>query len=337
MQPSAARNRSADPAPIDSLAGDVQYYLTLTPRQLPSRYLYDPLGSALFEAICELPWYRITKAERRLLERHGREIFAHADPLSTIVELGPGSGDKLGALISAGAARVQRLTVHLVDVSAAALELATRTLAALDRADLVVIAHQATYESGLVDAMAERSPACPEPGRGTGRALALFLGSNLGNFDPPGADAFLLGVRASLASGDTLLIGADLVKPAADLLLAYDDPLGVTAAFNRNLLVRINRELGADFDISAFGHRALWNAAQSRVEMHLVAARAQHVRIPGASLEVAFEAGETIWTESSYKYRPEQVVQMLERAGFTRVAQWIDEADGFALTLVEAD
>ncbi len=329
MQPSAARNRSADPAPIDSLAGDVQYYLTLAPRQLPSRYFYDPLGSALFEAICELPWYRITKAERRLLERHGREIFAHADPLSTLLELGPGSGDKLAALVSAGGARGQRLAVHLVDVSAAALALATRTLAALDRPELAVFPHQATYESGLVDAMAERSQA--------GRALVLFLGSNIGNFDPPGADEFLRGVRASLGSGDTLLVGTDLVKPEADLLLAYDDPLGVTAAFNRNLLVRINRELGADFDVNAFRHRALWNAAQSRVEMHLVAEQAQRVRIPGASLEVAFEAGETIWTESSYKYRPEQVVEMLERAGFRRVAQWLDEAEGFALTLVEAN
>ena len=327
MRPSVARHNAAGPAPIDSLAGDVQYYLTLTPRQLPSRYLYDPLGSALFEAICELPWYRITKAERGLLERHGREIFAHADPLSTLVELGPGSGDKLAALVSAGGARAQRLAVHLVDVSAAALELATRTLAAVD-ADLLLFPHQATYESGLVDAMARREPA--------GRAMALFLGSNIGNFDPPGADVFLLGVRASLAGRDTLLLGTDLVKPERELLLAYDDPLGVTAAFNRNLLVRINRELGADFDVSAFGHRAVWNEARSRVEMHLVAARTQQVRIPGASLEVAFEAGETIWTESSYKYRPGQIVQMLERAGFRRVEQWVDEADGFALTLVEA-
>ena len=145
-----------------------------------------------------------------------------------------------------------------------------------------------------------------------------------------------MGLRGSLAGGDSLLVGTDLVKPERDLLLAYDDPLGVTAAFNRNLLVRINRELGADFDVSAFRHRALWNAAESRVEMHLVASRAQQVRIPGASLEVTFEEGETIWTESSYKYRPDDVVRMLERAGFRRVEQWIDEADGFALTLVEA-
>ena len=326
MQPSAARHKTDGPAAIDSLAGDVQYYFALTPRQLPSRYFYDPLGSALFEAICELPWYRITKAERSLLERHAREIFDRVEPLSTLVELGPGSGDKLAALIGAGA-RAQRLTVHLVDVSAAALDLAARTLHALDL-DLVVASHQATYESGLVDAMARRAS--------NGRTLALFLGSNIGNFDPPGAEAFLRGIRASLRRGDALLIGADLVKPERDLLLAYDDPLGVTAAFNRNLLVRINRELGADFDVSAFRHHALWNAAESRVEMHLVASRAQRVRIPGASLDVTFDEGETIWTESSYKYRPDDVVRILEWAGFRRVEQWIDEAAGFALTLVEA-
>jgi len=179
-----------------------------------------------------------------------------------------------------------------------------------------------------MDAMARRVT--------TGRALALFLGSNIGNFDRPGAAEFLRGARASLAGGDTLLIGTDLVKPEPALLLAYDDPLGVTAAFNRNLLVRINRELDADFDVSAFRHLALWNATESRVEMHLVAVRAQRVRIPGASLEVAFEEGETIWTESSYKYRPDEVVRMLERAGFHLVEQWIDDDSGFALTLVEA-
>lgn len=328
MQPSVARHNATGPAPIDSLAGDVEYYLTLTPRQLPSRYFYDALGSALFEAICELPWYHITAAERGLLARHGREIVAHADPLSTLVELGPGSGDKLATLISAGGTRLNRLTVHLVDVSNAALDLATRAIAALDAGDLVIVPHQATYESGLVEAMAGPARA--------GRTLTLFLGSNIGNFDPPGADQFLRGVRASLAADDTLLIGADLVKSERELLLAYDDPLGVTAAFNRNLLVRINRELGADFDVSAFRHHALWNGAVSRVEMHLVAASRQRVHIPAASLDVTFEEGETIWTESSYKYRPDTVVHMLERAGFRRVEQWIAEADGFALTLVSA-
>jgi len=176
--------------------------------------------------------------------------------------------------------------------------------------------------------MAQRAPA--------GRALALFLGSNIGNFDPPGANEFLIKLRASMVRGDTLLLGTDLVKPEREVLLAYDDPLGVTAAFNRNLLVRINRELGADFDVEAFAHRAVWNAAASRVEMHLVAARAQQVRIPGASLEVAFEQGETIWTESSYKFEPEAVVRMLEAAGFRRIDRWIDAAAGFALTLADA-
>jgi len=323
----AASRNAPDSAAVESLVEDVQYYLTLTPRQLPSRYLYDPLGSALFEAICELPWYRITKTERALLERHAREIFARVGRLSTLVELGPGSGDKLAALIAGGGNAARGLAVHLVDVSAAALDLAGRTLSAFD-AELSVEAHQATYENGVVEAMAQRRPG--------GRALALFLGSNIGNFDPPGADAFLRVVRGALAPGDALLVGTDLVKPERDLLLAYDDPLGVTAAFNRNLLVRINRDLGADFDVTAFRHHVVWNADESRIEMHLLAQRPQRVRIPGASMEVTFQEGEAIWTESSYKYRPSQVTSMLELAGFRGLQQWLDDANGFALTLVAA-
>jgi dimethylhistidine N-methyltransferase len=326
MQPFAARPSTADAASIESLIGDIQYYLTLTPPQLPSRYFYDPLGSALFEAICELPWYRITKAERALLERHAADIFARVKP-STLIELGPGSGDKLAAFVAGGGEAGRGLAVHLVDVSAAALDLAGRTLAALD-AELAVAAHQATYENGLAEAL-ERRPA-------NGRALTLFLGSNIGNFDPPGADAFLRSVRASCFRGDAVLVGTDLVKPEEDLLRAYDDPLGVTAAFNRNLLVRINRELDADFDVSAFRHHVVWNQDESRIEMHLVADRPQHVRIPGASMEVSFDEGDAIWTESSYKYWPDGVVQMLERAGFCRLEQWVDDTNGFALTLVEA-
>jgi dimethylhistidine N-methyltransferase len=332
MRPSAALSNAATRAELETFAGDVEYYLTLTPRQLPSRYFYDALGSALFEAICELPWYRITHAERDLLARYGRDIFSRVDPVSTLIELGPGSGEKLATLIEAGRPSHRRLRVHLIDVSATALDLARRTLGAIDRADWIeIVTHQATYEAGLVDATAQQR-ALPH----TGRTLTLFLGSNIGNFDPPGADEFLFSIRSALASGDALLVGTDLVKPEADLLLAYDDPLGVTAAFNRNLLVRINRDLGADFDINRFRHHAVWSAAESRVEMHLVAASRQRVRIPAASLDVTFEEGETIWTESSYKYRPEQVVQMLERAGFRRVEQWVDAVSGFALTLVTA-
>jgi L-histidine N-alpha-methyltransferase len=324
MQPSAASAERQTEA-RQAFADAVQFYLTQIPRQLPSEFFYDPLGSALFEAICELPWYRITRAERALLGRHGADILSRADPVATIVELGPGSGDKLATLLSARKI-ARRTTVHLVDVSAAALTLASRTLGELDAID--VVAHQAPYEAGLVDATAA-------VGR-SGRTMIVFLGSNIGNFDPPGADAFLAGVRASLSPHDTLLVGADLVKPERDLLLAYDDPLGITAAFNRNLLVRINRELGADFDLDGFAHRAVWNAEESRVEMHLVSTRRQHVHVPGAAIDAMFDAGETIWTESSYKYEPEAIASVLERAGFERVEQWLDTDARFALTLVEA-
>ena len=143
-------------------------------------------------------------------------------------------------------------------------------------------------------------------------------------------------MRTALNAGDGLLLGADLVKPERELLLAYDDPLGVTAAFNRNLLVRVNRELGADFDLDAFEHRAIWNPAESRVEMHLVTTRVQRVRVAASGLDITLEAGEAIWTESSYKYRAAEIVAMLARAGFRAIDQWIDEPDGFALTLVDA-
>jgi L-histidine N-alpha-methyltransferase len=322
---SAARDSRVEEEALARFAGDVEYYLSLTPKQLPSRYLYDALGSALFEAICQLPWYPITRAEQRLLADHGGEILARVNGLSTLVELGPGSGEKLAALVGAGGTH-RPFTVHLVDVSAAALDLAHRTLSELP--DMEVVLHQATYENGLSEISRAH--------RVAGRILALFLGSNIGNFDPPGAHAFLVSIRAALAPGDALLVGADLVRPERQLLQAYDDPLGVTAAFNRNLLVRINRELGADFDVDAFSHRAVWNAAASRVEMHLASAREQRVRVPAASLDIAFANGETIWTESSYKYQPAGIVHALEAAGFRRVEQWLDRADGFALTLVEA-
>jgi uncharacterized SAM-dependent methyltransferase len=190
------------------------------------------------------------------------------------------------------------------------------------------VLHEATYETGLEELAAEP--------RAAGRRLAVFLGSNIGNFDAPGANEFLRAIRRGLASGDGLLLGADLVKPERTLQLAYDDPLGVTAAFNRNLLVRINRELGGDFELEAFDHAAVWNADASRVEMHLVARRPQRVRIPAADLDVRFDSGERIWTESSYKYDPGQVVAILESAGFQCAAQWIDETDRFALTLAQA-
>ncbi|HXD72661.1 MAG TPA: L-histidine N(alpha)-methyltransferase [Vicinamibacterales bacterium] len=317
--------RIADKAAATAqFASDVQYYLSQQPRQLPSRYFYDDLGSALFDAICRLPWYGVTRAELRLLESYGREILARVPELTTIIELGPGNGEKLIALVEAGRAGTSRLDLRLVDISRSALELSSHVLAALPNVD--VATYEAEYEAGLAAASAET--------RG-GRALALFLGSNIGNFDRPGAEVFLRDIRASLMLGDMLLIGADLVKPERDLLLAYDDPLGVTAAFNRNLLVRINRELGGNFDVDGFAHRALWSAEHSRVEMHLVSRRRQQVSVVAAGVDFVMGEGESIWTESSYKYTPEQIARSLEQAGFRRVEQWIDEPGGFALTLVE--
>jgi dimethylhistidine N-methyltransferase len=317
--------RHANAARSAQFVSDVQYYLTQQPRQLPSRYLYDALGSALFDAICHLPWYRITRAELGLLEAHARAIFTRLPGLSTIVELGPGSGEKLGLLVASGRFVSERLDLRLVDISPAALTLSSRGLAALP--NVRVRTFEAAYEPGLREALSDIR---------AGHALVLLLGSNIGNFDPPGADALLRGVRGRLAAGDAFLVGADLVKPERELLLAYDDPLGVTAAFNRNLLIRINSELGADFDVSAFGHRAAWSAAESRVEMHLVSRRRQTIHIPAAELEFVMEEGETIWTESSYKYEPAGIIALLARAGFDPLEQWIDDRDGFALTLVEA-
>ena len=319
--PRSAASRPADVVRA-AFAEDVGYYLRQTPRQLPSRYLYDTLGSSLFEAICRLPWYEITRIEQRLLRTHAREIFRLLPALANVVELGPGSGEKLATLLT-GRPR-QDITVHLVDVSGAALAKAAANLSMLPAHQ--VVTHETMYEDGL-QSVCDRLP----PGQ---RTLALFLGSNLGNFDPPGADALLHNIRAAIGAGSALLLGTDLVKPERDLLLAYDDPLGVTAAFNRNLLVHVNRELDGDFDISRFAHRAIWNAAHSRVEMHLVSDGEQRVRVPAADIDLTFAPGEAIWTESSYKYQVAAIAPMAERAGFSVIGQWIEQR--YAMTLLQA-
>ncbi len=317
---------SADADGSAAFALDVRYYLSQDPRQLPSRYLYDELGSCLFEAICRLPWYPVMRAEARLLDAHRHEVFAAADPLSRIVELGPGSGEKVATLVGGRDRSAGTLEVHLIDVSPTALTLSTRTLSGFE--SVRVVAHEAPYEVGLTE-LRDAPPT-------QGRTLVLFLGSNIGNFDPPGADEFLREIRAALSPGDFLLLGTDLVKPERVLQLAYDDPLGVTAAFNRNLLVQINRELGGDFDLESFAHRALWKATESRVEMHLVSLRRQVVRVEAAELELTLDADESIWTESSYKYQDATVALVVERAGFEPVVRWIDADDRFDLTLAKA-
>lgn len=314
-------------------ARDVARDLRLSPKQLQSKYLYDTLGSSLFDAICRLPWYRITRAEQHLLERHGAEIVDGAASAGrtgrpTIVELGCGSGEKILLLAEALRARGASARVHLIDISSQALEQTEQRLTRLQH--FSVVGHQSTYEEGLrLAAAAARDPGSP--------VLVLFLGSNIGNFDTPAAGAFLRRLRSVLEPGDLMLLGADLIKPERELILAYDDPLGVTAAFNKNLLVRINRELDGRFDLSGFAHRAHWNPDEDRVEMHLVSARRQTVPIRGAGVEITFDRDEWIWTESSYKYSAPQVVLMGADAGFTLVEQWIDEEAQFALTMFVAE
>jgi L-histidine N-alpha-methyltransferase len=310
-----------------AFAADVERDLALTPKQLQSKYLYDPLGSSLFDAICRLPWYRITRSELHLLAIHaGSIVAALGETEGTIVELGCGSGDKLMLLAEALTRRGASAHVHLIDISSQALEQTEQRLHGLQHVS--VVGHWSTYEEGLRSAVAER--------REGSTMLVLLLGSNIGNFDPPAAARFIERIRGALAPGDLLLLGADLVKPERDLLLAYDDPLGVTAAFNKNLLVRINRELGADFDLRAFSHRAVWNREQSRIEMHLVSEKDQTVRIPASGLIVPFRRSEPIWTESSYKYEADGIIEMGLEAGFATRDQWTDTDAGFALTLLTA-
>jgi dimethylhistidine N-methyltransferase len=321
---------SAQAPPLEDVrdfARDVRRDLALTPKQLQSKYLYNALGSALFEAICRLPWYRITRAEGRLLARFAAEMVAPLEDPITLVELGSGSGEKLAMLAESLRHRRKRVLVHLVDISPHALELSERTLGALEHVS--VVGHRATYEVGLRHASSQRPEA--------GTMLVLFLGSNIGNFDSPAADEFLSEIRRTLRPGDALLLGVDLVKPEPELLLAYDDPLGVTAAFNKNLLARMNSELLADFDLSVFAHRAVWNPLARRVEMHLESTAAQTVRIPRADAVVSFSRGERIWTESSYKYELDQIVRMGRDAGFRLHQQWSEPDARFAVALFVAD
>ena len=311
----------------DAFAADVVRDLQRTPKQLQSRYLYDALGSSLFDAICRLPWYRITRAEARLLRQHAPELATAVpgwldDP--TVVELGCGNGEKIEVVLTA--LPDVPVDVHLIDISPDALQATATRLAGLS--PVSVTQHEASYEVGL-DRVRPLL-------RARGPALVLFLGSNIGNFDRPVAESLLRSIRHALQPGSALLLGADLVKPRHTLTLAYDDPLGVTAAFNKNLLVRVNRELGADFDLAGFEHRAIWNESEQRVEMHLVSLHDQEVRLAAPGVKVRFKAGESIWTESSHKYTEHSIVALGSRTGFALTTQWVDRDAAFALTLFEA-
>jgi len=294
-------------------------------KSLPSKYLYDEVGSALFEAITFLDAYGLTRADERILTGRAGAIAEAAGGARLVAELGSGSGRKVRGLLQAMGAGGET-TYCPIDISPQAITYCRAELGRIPHVHFHGIV--AEYLDGLRRARARRPKDTP--------LLVLFVGSTIGNFDREPALAFLREVRALLARGDRLLLGTDLVKPEAQLLSAYDDPAGVTAAFNLNMLSRLNRELGADFDLTRFAHEARWNRAMRRVEMHLRSTVAQTVRLPGAGLEVRFGVGETIWTESSHKFRPEEPGAMGRESGYRPTGQWIDSEWPFAETMLEA-
>jgi L-histidine Nalpha-methyltransferase len=307
------------PQPGLTLAEEVRAGLTNPEGMtLPAMALYDEIGSALFDTITLLPEYGLTRADVRLLRKWSPAI-ARLSGASHIVELGSGSGTKTRILLSAFSSDVIYCPV---DVSAAALERCRTELS-----DFVVAPIHAEFLPGLQAAASRRNGA---------KLLVAFLGSNIGNFRREAIPDFLSDIRSHLESGDTLLVGADLVKPAPELMDAYDDPTGVTAAFNRNLLARLNREFDANFHLRCFDHEVRWNAEERRVEMHLRAVSDQRVRIEKLGLDLDIRSGETIWTESSHKFEIRELTTLAVAAGFESVEQYTDEEWPFAELLFRA-
>lgn len=291
-------------------------------KELPSKYLYDEVGSALFEVISALPEYGLTRADQRLLRRHAADIVDRL-PLPVIVaELGSGSAKKTRWLLEA-LCRRQRTSYYPIEISRTALTMCERELGDLDA--ISIVGFEREYLDGLLEVAARR--------RDGEHLMVLFLGSTIGNFDRPADTKFLRAMRDILQPGDSLLLGTDLEKPIDQLLRAYDDPLGVTAAFNLNLLARVNRELDADFVLQDFEHVARFNPQTRSIEMHLRSRRRQTVTIPRAELTVTLLEGETLWTESTHKYSLEELLQVAKDAGFRCEAQWIDQEWPFAENL----
>jgi dimethylhistidine N-methyltransferase len=295
-------------------------------RELPSMYLYDELGTALFEAITLLPEYGLTRAELRLLSRHAGAIVEHLPPPVSVIELGSGSGRKTRWILEALAGR-EPVAYFPIDVSAAALLKCHQELGHLGAVSMVGL--ETSYLEGLQEAATHRQP--------DQTLLVLFLGSSIGNFDRPAAEHFLRDLRRHLKPGDALLLGTDIVKSVEDMLLAYDDPAGVTAAFNLNLLARINRELGGDFSLRHFEHDVRYQDMHRRIEMHLRSTKNQTVSIRAADFTFTLKEGEPIWTEACHKFRIEEIPGLARRTGFLCEAQWIDAEWAFAENLLIAD
>jgi dimethylhistidine N-methyltransferase len=306
------------------------------PKTLSPWLFYDEEGSRLFEAITELPEYYVTRAEREILAARADEIvgFAAGNHRLEIYELGAGAATKTGLLLQAALRRQGRLRYRAIDVSSSALDEAKERLEA-KLPGLVVEPIVADYTDGLVHLDGDLGDGLSfrRPGE---RRMFLYIGSSIGNFDLPFALRILRDIRKQLLPGDALLLGADLVKDRQILLSAYDDSAGVTAAFNKNVLVRVNRELGSNFNLQLFRHRARWNEECSRIEMHLESLITQIVFIRALDLQVRLGRGETIHTENSYKFTDEQVEGLLGRAGFAIAKRWKDKNGWFGEYLAAA-
>ena len=297
------------------------------PKWLPSWLFYDSAGSRLFDRITQIPEYYVTRTERAILATHAHEIVRRAagDRALRLVELGAGSADKTRLLLNAAAERQDTVFYEPVDVSASALVEAQIRIEE-EIPGVLVCPRVQDYTHDL-----ELDSTLP-----TERRLVLYIGSSIGNFEPGESLLLLERVRTAVDPGDCMLLGVDLVKDQTVLCAAYDDAAGVTAAFNRNVLVRLNRELDADFAPENFAHRAVWNATESRMEMHLVSEMEQTVWLAGLDLRIRFAPGESIHTENSYKYRPGHAEALLTKAGFAPEATWTDERGWFAVCLARA-
>jgi L-histidine N-alpha-methyltransferase len=323
----------------EAVAREVRTGLTAEPKTLSPWLFYDEAGSHLFEEITELPEYYPTRTERGIFEAHADEILQEAargqGPAGklTLIELGAGTATKTGILLAAAVRQQGSVVYQPVDVSETALAEASDNI--LKNIPGVTVRCQVTDYT---------REALPLNRLTNTRTLALYIGSSIGNFTPQGSREVLRNLRAQLLPGDTLLLGTDLVpgehKTEATLLAAYDDAAGTTAAFNLNVLTRLNRDLGADFDTEKFRHKVLWNPAESRIEMHLESLAAQRVHIPanssGPALTVNFVKGETIHTENSYKFTPAAVEDLLASANFKLTQSWQDPRHLFAVTLATA-
>jgi L-histidine Nalpha-methyltransferase len=301
--------------------------LAASPKTLPPWLFYDELGSQLFEQITELPEYYLTRTERAIFAQYAPELPLLLATPTTVAELGAGTATKTGLLLQEFADFHGEVLYQPIDISPTALDEAAASIV-LQIPGVIVRPQVANY---ITDGYEIERP-------DDHTILALYIGSSIGNFSPQEATAILRNLREHLQPGDALLLGTDLApgahKSIETLLAAYDDAAGVTAAFNKNILVRLNRELDANFDLETFAHCARWNAAHSRIEMHLESLTAQTVHIAGEA--IAFAKGETIHTENSYKFTAASLAALLAAGGFTRTYTWHDPNCRFAVTLAEA-